>query len=229
MIREEFYRGQYDKSLAERIDINNSLSTPIGILTALLAGLYFCITSFSYECQPPLMYAFVVFAVVSALLLIISIVYLILVFAEFPISVGYINLNDSDLLDQYFQDLIIFYSNQPGISSSDVLANAKKDFDDYLLAELIRNSANNQRTNRIKTARLFQSHKFMIYGLIVLSLLTIPFGIDFGLNRGKDKVQKIKIDQTIPVNLSIKFKQDTMVRIYLKSLNNGKTSANNRH
>ena len=69
----------------------------------------------------------------------------------------------------------------------------------------------------------------MIYGLIFLSLLTIPFGIDFGLNRGKDKVQKIKIEQTIPVDLSIKFKKDTMIRIYLKPLDNGKTSANNRH
>ena len=108
MVQEEFYKGQYDKSLAERIEINNSLSTPIGILTALLAGLYFCATSFSYECQRPLLYAFVFLAVASALLLIISIIYLILVFAEFPASVGYINLNDSDFLDQYYQDLIIF-------------------------------------------------------------------------------------------------------------------------
>ncbi|MCZ4222957.1 hypothetical protein [Pedobacter rhodius] len=226
---EEFYKGQYDKSLAERTEINNSLSTPIGILTALLAGLYFCSTNFSYNCNPGLLWTFIIIAIISSVLLIVAIIYLILVFADFLKGRDYISLNDSDLLNKYYVDLVNFYNNQPGAISSEVLIRSKKEFDEYLLAELIRNSANNQRINRIKTALLFQSHKFMIYGLIFLSLLIVPFGIDFGKNRGKDKVQKVKIEQVIPIDLNIKYNKDTIIRLLLKPTDHGKASAIKRH
>jgi len=48
-----------------------------------------------------------------------------------------------------------------------------------------------------------------MFAFISLSLLTIPFGIDFGVNKEKDKIQKVKIVSFIPVNLDIKFK-DTL-------------------
>lgn len=226
MNQEDFYKIQYDKSLLERTEINNSLATPIGILTALLAGLYFCITNFNYNDNLPVVIVFIGIAVISATLLGIAVVYLVLAFADFKKKRDYLSLNDSDQLDQYYKNLIIFYENQPSSTLSTIESQAKKDFDEYLLAELIRNASNNQRINRIKTALLFQSHKFMIYGLISLSLLIIPFGIDFGINRGKDKVQKIQIDQDFPVNL--KYQKDTTIRLNTKSSNHGKATTNHK-
>jgi hypothetical protein len=216
MDQEGFYKGQYDKSLVERTEINNSLSTPIGILTALLAGLYFCLTNFNYSNGFWLTRTFICLSVVSSVLLVIAIFYLVLAFSDFRKGRDYISLNDSGELDIYYKNLVAFYTNQPASSLLTIERDAKKDFDEYLLAELIRNASNNQRINRIKTALLFQSHKFMIFGLISLSLLIIPFGIDFGLNRGKDKVQKIRIDQGFPLNLTIKYQKDTTLRLYIK-------------
>jgi len=228
MNQEDFYKIQYDKSLSERTEINNSLSTPIGILTALLAGLYFCVTNFNYSDNYRLVTVFSGIAVVSAALLGVAIVYLVLAFADFKKNRDYLSLNDSDQLDQYYKNLISFYENQPSSTPSTLESQAKKDFDEYLLAELIRNASNNQRINRIKTALLFQSHKFMIYGLISLSLLIIPFGIDLGINRGKDKVQKIEIDQDFPINLKLKYQKDTTIRLKVKPNNNGKATTNNK-
>jgi hypothetical protein len=192
MDQETFYKDQYDKSLSARTEINGSLSTPIGILTALLAGLYFCVTNFDYEDDVSLTKYFTVIAVVTTGLLLAAIVYLILAFADFLNSRKYYTLNDADVLNQYYNDSVAFYTqNLPALPATPE-SEAKKDYDAYLLQEYIRNAAINQRTSRIKTALLFQSHKLMIYAIISLSLLIIPFGIDFGYNRGKEKVQKIK-------------------------------------
>jgi hypothetical protein len=62
----------------------------------------------------------------------------------------------------------------------------------------------------------------MIYALISLGLLIFPFGIDFGMNKGKDKVQKVKIDSVIPVNMAIKYKKDTTERLNIKPTDHGK-------
>jgi hypothetical protein len=53
-------------------------------------------------------------------------------------------------------------------------------------------------------------------------LLIIPFGIDFGISKGKGKVEKVKIDSAIPVNLNIKYK-DTVERLNLKPASDGKS------
>jgi hypothetical protein len=224
MEQEAFYKDQYDKSLAVRMEINGSLSTPIGVLTALLAGMYFCATNFDYNDDAILSVVFTGIALASATLLITAIINLVLTFADFLQGRNYLILNDADVLDRYYTGLVGFYTNKPPTTPATIESKAKKDFDDYILAELIRNAANNQRINRVKTALLFQSHKFMIYALISLSLLIVPFGIDFGHNRGKDKVQKVKIDQALPVDLTIKYQKDTMEHLYIKSTDHGQAT-----
>jgi len=222
MDRESFYKDQYDKSLSTRTEINSSLSTPIGILTALLAGLYFCATNFDYDDDRWLTKVFLGVGVIATGLVITAIIYLILAFADFLRGRRYININDAAVLDEYYTDLLDFYDTNPPPAPNTPEDQAKSDFDAYLLAELVRNASTNQRINRIKTALLFQSHKFMIYGIIALSLLIVPFGIDFGHNRGKDKVQHVKLDQELPVNLTIKYQKDTTERLLIKLKDHGK-------
>jgi hypothetical protein len=227
MDQESFYKDQYDKSLAGRTDINSSISTPIGILTALLAGLYFCATNFDYNDAKWLTSFFMAVALLSSALLLVAIIYLILAFADFLKDRSYIYLNDADVLDAYYESLIASYTQSPPATPATAEGQAKADFDEYLLGELIRNAANNQRINRIKTALLFQSHKFMIYAIIAISLLIIPFAIDFGRNKGKDKVQRVKIEQALPVDLTIKYQKDTSIRLTIKPNDHGQ--ANTKH
>jgi len=224
MDHESFYKDQYDKSLAGRTDINGSISTPIGILTVLLAGLYFCASNFDYKDADWLTCFFIVIAVLSSLLLLVAIIYLILAFADFLDGRSYFYLNDADILNQYYENLLTSYKTTPPLAPATAESQSRADFDEYLLEELIRNAANNQRINRIKTALLFQSHKFMIYAIISIFLLIIPFGIDFGHNKGKDKVQRIKVDQALPIDLTIKYPKDTSIHINVKTKDHGEQS-----
>ena len=45
-----------------------------------------------------------------------------------------------------------------------------------------------------------------------------PFGIDFGQNKGIDKIQQVSIKSgTLPIDLTLKYK-DTTVRLYIKPI-----------
>lgn len=204
------------------------MSTPIGILTALLAGLYFCTTNFDYSDDPKLTQYFIAIAIIVVVLLVFAIFLLAMVFAEFFRGRLYISINNAERLNDYYGDLVAFYTANPPGAGVTVDAAAQADFEAYLTQEYIRNAANNQTLNRVKTARLFLSNRFMIYALISLSLLIVPFGIDFGRNKGKDKVQKVTIDQALPVNLSIKYQKDTVLRLNIKPKDHGNKTSNSR-
>ncbi|NCD67877.1 MULTISPECIES: hypothetical protein [Mucilaginibacter] len=226
MEQEAFYKDQYDKTLDRKNEINTSLSTPIGILTALLAGLYFASTNFDFSDNKFLSISFIVISVVSICLLGKSIYHLIRAFSDFHNGYDYAYLNDTDVLDAYYQGLVNFYQSQPNSTLAGSIAEAKKEFDAYLLQELIKSAGINQKNNKSKIFQRFQCHQYMIYALIALSLLIIPFGIDFGVNKGKDKVQRVKIDSVIPVNLNIKYK-DTVERLNIKTHCNGRSKKTN--
>jgi hypothetical protein len=198
MEREVFYKDQYDQSLSQKSEINSSLSTPIGILTALMAGLYYATTNFEYGDNLYLTIGFTVISFVSFVLLCFSIFRLIRAFSDFQNGLDYAFINTADILDDYYKNLVSFYASQTGTTPAQAEQRALKDFGAYLIGELVRNTGINQLNNREKIRQRFQCHQYMIYALISLGLLIFPFGIDFGMNKGKDKVQKVKIDSVIP-------------------------------
>lgn len=221
MEQEVFYKDQYDKTLDRKNEINTSLSTPIGILTALIAGLYFATTNFDFSDSNYLSITFVIIGLLSVFLLGRSIYHLIRAFSDFHNGYDYAYLNDADVLDNYYKGLVAFYHSKPNATLTDSINKAKKEFDDYLLHELVKSAGINQKNNKSKVFQRFQCHQYMIYALIALSLLIIPFGIDFGIGKGKDKVQKVEINSVIPINLNLKYK-DTTTRLNIKPINDGK-------
>jgi len=186
MEQEAFYKDQYDKTLDRKNEINTSLSTPIGILTALLAGLYFASTNFDFRDDKFLSVCFIIISVISIVLLGKSIYHLVRAFSDFLNGYDYAYLNDTDVLDGYYHGLVAFYQSQPNANLVGGISEAKKEFDEYILKEYIKSAGINQKNNKSKTFQRFQCHQYMIYALIALSLLIIPFGIDFGINIGKD-------------------------------------------
>ncbi len=113
------------------------------------------------------------------------------------------------MLDQYFKDLITFYNAQPDANTDTSIAAAKRDFDAYILSELIKSAGINQKNNKSKIFQRFMCHQYMIYALIALSLLIVPFGIDFGINKGKDRAQHVIIDSVMPAGLNSKLNDTT--------------------
>jgi Na+/H+ antiporter NhaC len=224
MEQETFYKDQYDKSLDRKNEINSSLSTPIGILTALVAGLFYATTTFDFTDNLSLTIIFAIIGAGSLALLSKSIFHLVKALSDLHEGYDYAYLADTDDLNQYYTGLLNFYNNQQGATAGSAQVSAQKEFDAYLLSELIKSAGINQKNNKAKMFQRFKCHQFMIFAFILLSLLIIPFGVDFGINKRKDKVQKVKIDSVIPVNLNIKCK-DTTERLNIKISGNGKASS----
>ena len=124
MEQEAFYKDQYDKTLDRKNEINTSLSTPIGILTALIAGLYFATTNFDFADNKNLSIAFVVVGLLSVFLLGLSIYHLIRAFSDFHNGYDYAYLNDTDVLDNYYKGLVTFYHSHPNATLPDSINEA---------------------------------------------------------------------------------------------------------
>jgi hypothetical protein len=209
MEREAFYKDQYDKSLDRKSEINCSLSTPIGILTALVAGLFYATTSFDFSDNIALAIIFGIIGISSLCLLGKSIFHLVKALSDLHEGYDYAYLADTDVLDNYYTRLLSFYNSQPGVTPAGAVQSTQKEFDDYLLSELIKSAGINQKNNKSKMFQRFKCHQFMIFAFISLSLLIIPFGIDFANNKGKDKIQKIKIVAGIPGKPHVKCQDGT--------------------
>jgi len=225
MEQEEFYKDQYDRTLDRKNEINASVSTPIGILTALIAGLYFETTNFDYGDTIWLCIVFSCIGLSTVFLIGCSIYHLIKAFSDFQNGYNYAYLNDTDILDQYYQGLLAYYQAQPNTTPASTETTAQKEFGAYILSELIKSAGINQKNNKAKIAERFQCHKFMIFALISLSLTIIPFGIDFAIHRGMDKIQKVKIESIVPVSLAAK-PQDTSNKKQLKQQSHVKATNN---
>jgi len=202
MIYTQFYKDQYDKALDKKNEINTSLATPIGILTALIGSLFYATSNFNFLGPSLLTITFSLFALISIILLGISIYRLIRAFSDFHNGLEYGYLNDTDVLDNYYKTLIRFNTDRSISTIASVQHRSKDEFDQYILSELIRNTGINQRKNRKKIFHRFHCHQYIIYALISLSLLVIPFGIDYCNN--KDRVQKVKIESPISLQVILK-------------------------
>jgi hypothetical protein len=167
------------------------------------------------------MITFVVIGLVALYLLGCSVRFLLRTLTDLQNGTDYVYLIDADELDGYYKNLLTFYNAQPNTTTAKAESEAKKDLDEYVLNDLIRCAGINQRNNFSKIAGRYSCYRYMIYAIISLSLLIIPFGIDFGISKGKDKVEKVKIDSAIPLNLNIKYK-DTVERLNLKPASDGK-------
>jgi hypothetical protein len=195
----EFYKEQYSGTLGHKSEINNSLSTPIGILTALIAGFFYALTNFDFTDNFILSIVFIVISGISLFFLERSVYFLFKAFSDFHNGFEYAYLNDADVLKQYYDGLVTYYDSQPNSNPTNSNLLANKEFENYLLSEYIKSAGINQRNNDSKITYRFQCHRYMIIALISLSLLVVPFGIDFGINKGKDKVQKVQIDKPLKI------------------------------
>ncbi len=193
MEQQAFYKDQYDRSLDRKNEINSSLSTPIGILSALIAGFLYAASNFGYEKQSVLNGVFILIGIQALGCLIVSIYHLSKALSDASKGYEYAYLPDAVDLNTYHNGLLAFYQAQAGLPAQQAEVKAQQDFDTYLTGLLIECADNNQKRNKTKTAHRFQCHRYTIFAFIFLALLIIPFGINFGLNKGKDKIQKVNV------------------------------------
>lgn len=210
----EFYKEQYYKEIERKSEISNSLTTPIGLISALLAVIFYLITAFSYSINRTCLILFLIIVVIVLFFLSISTYHLIKAFSDFHNGYKYAYLIDTDELDKYCQELKEYYN------SSNLPDNSTIDFNDYLLKEFIKATGINQKNNKSKIYHRFLCHKHMINGFMALCLLMVPFGINYGINKSNQvPPQSVVIDSTLNLNLNSKQNQVFFDSIILKTIN----------
>lgn len=209
----EFYKEQYYKEIERKNDISNSLATPIGIISALVAGLFYSLTSFDFSSNAILVVAFILTLIVVLYFLSISIFHLIKAFSDFHNGFNYAYLIDTDDLDKYHKQLKEYYRQTNTTDISDA------EFKDYVLSELIKSTGINQKNNKSKIKHRYLCHKYMINTFLTMCILTILFGINFGLQNTKQRIQKVEIDSTLNIKLQSEQNQiftDSLIKKSIK-------------
>lgn len=169
MEQKAFYKDQYDRSLDRKNEINSSLATPIGILSALIAGFLYSASNFEYEKLSVLNGVFIVIGIQALGCLIFSIYHLSKALSDASKGYEYAYLPDAADLNTYYTGLLTFFQAQAGIPAQQAEAKAQHDFDTYLTGLLIECADNNQKRNKTKTAYRFLCHRYMIFAFIFLA------------------------------------------------------------
>lgn len=202
MDRFDYYKEVYYKELENRNDINNSLSLPIGLITGMIAGLFYFLTAFNYKYSVWLSAFFISVVVISVINLVFSIYYLIQAYCKITKGYDYSILADSSVIDSYYLELKNYYSKHLAPNT-----NADEESKNYLISEMVRNTDDNQKNNKEKGKHRYNCEKYLIISFIALTT-AIPF---FTLNyifKPSNNIQEVKIvsyplmktDKNLPTN-----------------------------
>ena len=195
----DFYKERYYKEIERKNEITSSFSTPIGIISALVAAVSYMLTSFEFSISVFISILFISLTLCSIILLGIAVYNLIKALSDFHNGFQYAYLNNADKLDNYHKELKVYHSN--AVATNTIPDN---EFEDYILNELIKSSSINQTNNDIKTYHRFICNKFMVFAFITICISTIPFGVNFGIKKTLPNIQKIEIDSSLNLNLQTK-------------------------
>lgn len=170
----DFYKEQYYRELTRRDELNASLTLPIGLVTAMIASVFFLITHFDYRYSPVLTALFVFCIVVFIGVLIFVVINLVKAYVRFPKKYQYRVLPDADLLNNHFVWLKRKHGEDAGNRN-----NADQKFRSYVLSEMIASTSINQQNNSKKQVCKDTGELWLVHALIMLSLALFIFGINY--------------------------------------------------
>jgi len=133
----EYYKENYYRELNIKSEINNSLSLPIGIISGIIAGMFYLFSNFDFRYAGLLNAIFILFLSLDFIFLIISIYYLIKAYSDFPKGYEYALLPDTNEIDLYETQLKTYYSDNK------ILDKSKDDVKEYILSQMIMNTGQN--------------------------------------------------------------------------------------
>ncbi|MFT3824886.1 MAG: hypothetical protein QM731_13265 [Chitinophagaceae bacterium] len=186
MNRFDYYKDVYFRELDKKDAINNSLSLPIGLITALIASVFYLLSNFDYKFSYPISGVFLLLVIIAVIQLAISIYHLIKSYNGFPDKYNYLLLPDNDVVEKYYADLKAYYATT-GVDNSD------KDLEEYLVKEMAKNTGENQRNNLRKTKFSYNCEKFLIRSLIFI-IISLPFFVyDYSMKTDKKEATEVHI------------------------------------
>lgn len=222
MDRFEFYKELYFKELERKENLNNSLSTPITLITGGIVVIYFFLSVFDFTISVWLSITFILLLSANSIVLIFSSFFLASAYAKvipFSKPYGYLYMADPISLEDYYKSLIEYYQK---IGQKDHLEEISgKDLETHVNELLCEYTKSNSEQNDRKTLKMTRSKRCIMIGFFCMLITTIPLSIniiikDFN-NHGnfssfiinmsdkdkktetpKEQVEPVKVEKPVP-------------------------------
>jgi hypothetical protein len=185
-IKEWFYKEEERKDC-----LNNSLNIPIGILTAILAGIYYMASKYNYaEDDKCLKIIFIVFIVTTIGFWLASIFFLIKSYNDFYKGYEYKAFPNANFINVEYENLKPYYKeHKKQLKKKTTLDSLVKNNIEIILVNCIdTNAYNNDR----KSAYLHSSKIQIMNCILALFLMSIFFSINY-INHEKEEIYKVLI------------------------------------
>ncbi|HWK04637.1 MAG TPA: hypothetical protein VNS58_13450 [Puia sp.] len=184
----DFYQDYYFRELNRRNEINSSLSIPIGLITALVGGGSYLLTNFEYHLSFWLTIPFTVSVLATLIFLLCAIYNLIKSYTNFPGRYDYVLIADNEILEKYRQGLKNYYAANPSLPDT-----SEEEFDQYLIAEMVKYTGINQKNNKRKTKFSYNCEKHLITALISIVFSLPFFSVNYGLKPEKKTIFNARV------------------------------------
>ncbi|MPS72081.1 MAG: hypothetical protein E2590_02925 [Chryseobacterium sp.] len=189
--RNDFLKEWYYKEEERRNNLDNSLNIPIGILTALVAGIYYLLSKYNYlEDNFFLKAIFIILILLTIVFWIVSIYFVLLSYNRMYKGFDYKAFpcakfikNEYDKLQEYYDE------NKDDLSSEITLEILVNNNVEEILSECVENNVNN---NDNKAYYLYKSKIHLINCIISIFITIIFFSINY-IQHEKEDVYKIEI------------------------------------
>ncbi len=156
-----FYKGLFEKELSRKVEIENSINIPVGILTLLISSLFFLVKNISKNIN----YSEKTVIMLAALSITLSFIFLTKSFNNFFKGFNYKNLPDTIELRNYQLNLYDY--------NSQVKKDKKESFEIYLIDNYVQMTDNNLKINRKRLYDLFISKTLIIISISLTMILGI--------------------------------------------------------
>lgn len=184
----DFYQDYYFKELNRRNEINGSLSTPIGLITALVGGGSYLLTNFEYHLSAWLTLPFIVTMTVGVSFLLFSVYNLIKAYTNFPGRYDYAYVADNEVIEKYRQDLKAYYAANPSLRDI-----SEEEFEAYLIEQMVEYTGKNQKNNKRKTKFSYNCEKNLIIALISIIISLSFFSVNHMLRQEKKPIIDVRL------------------------------------
>jgi hypothetical protein len=183
MDRYEFYKELYNNEIERKNSIESSLNIPIVIITGLISTVFYIGTTFDYSLEKFLSISFVGLLVTSGLFTLIAVYYLIRAFNNLTSGFEYHYLPYGTDLEDYYERLKEFNDGDENKTN--------EDFKKYLTSKFNEQFDKNAFINDKKSGYIHQARRFIVFGLLSLTVTFVPFG--YNLFNKEEQIQKIEL------------------------------------
>lgn len=174
----EFLKEWFYKEDERKESLNNSVNLQLGILTAIIAAIFYILTKYNYTDLPFSTFLFIFFQIATIIFWLISSYFLLMSYNNLYKGYKYLGFPYANFINDEYAKLKPYYEQYRNDLDKDLDSLVK----DNIEKLLIRNIDNNFYLNDTKSAYLHKSKIHLLNCIILLLISTILFSYNFIVN-----------------------------------------------